>query len=336
MNALTKVEHSALTLLNEDELCTVLQSSLYPGAALASIKMVLGYCKASGLDPMLKPVHIVPMWDNKAGQMRDVIMPGVGLYRTQAARTGAFAGQSEPEFGPMITGQMSGVEITYPEYARVTVKKSMPNGVVAEFTSIEYWTENYAVKGGKEKSTAPNAMWFKRPRGQIAKCAAAQALRLAFPEAGAQPTAEEMEGKVLEEEYVGVIEVKAAPAAVKAATWKDASFADRLPKWKNAVAAGEKTAEEVIAFALSKSALTDDQMAAIKGLPAQILKEAKPREPEGRTGPSVSYAHIADAMRKAGDMDALNDAASLITAIQDAQQSRELNDIYDQCADALN
>jgi len=67
----------------------------------------------------------------------------------------------------------------------------------AEFTAIEYWKENYAVKGGKEKSVAPNAMWSKRPRGQIAKCAQAQALRIAFPELGAQPTAEEMEGKTL-------------------------------------------------------------------------------------------------------------------------------------------
>lgn len=199
MNALVKSEAFALAL-SEQDLVDVLQSSLYPGASLASIKMVLSYCKAAGLDPMQKPVHIVPMWDNKAQQMRDVIMPGVGLYRTQASRTDRFAGQTEPEFGPMITERIGGAEITYPEWARVTVKKIMGNGTVAEFTAREYWIENYAVKGGKEKSIAPNAMWTKRPRGQIGKCAAAQALRLAFPEMGAQPTAEEMEGKQLDDD----------------------------------------------------------------------------------------------------------------------------------------
>jgi hypothetical protein len=57
------------------------------------------------------------------------------------------------------------------------------------FTAVEYWTENYATAG--RDSDAPNAMWKRRPRGQIAKCAEAQALRKAFPELGSQPTADE-------------------------------------------------------------------------------------------------------------------------------------------------
>lgn len=192
MNAVVK--HNGL---DEQALVQVLKSSLYPGAQDDSVYMVLDYCRAAGLDPMLKPVHIVPMWDSKAGQMRDVVMPGVGLYRTQASRTGQFAGMTEPEFGPDVTKTIGGVEITFPEWARVTVKRALDNGVIAEFTAREYWLENYAVKGGKEKSVAPNAMWTKRPRGQLGKCAAAQALRIAFPELGAQTTAEEMEGKTL-------------------------------------------------------------------------------------------------------------------------------------------
>jgi len=202
MNAITKHESGALAM-SEEELLPVLQSSLYPGAAMNSIRMVISYCRAAGLDPMQKPVHIVPMWDAKAGQMRDVIMPGVNLYRTQAARSGQFAGMSEPEFGPTMTDRIGGQEITYPEWCRVSVKRLLANGAVAEFTAREFWIENYATKGGKEKSIAPNAMWTKRPRGQIAKCAAAQALRIAFPEIASQPTADEMEGKPLNFEGEG-------------------------------------------------------------------------------------------------------------------------------------
>ncbi len=82
MNALVKAETRALSAMTEPELIDVLQSSLYPGANASSIKMVMGYCRAAGLDPMQKPVHIVPMWDKNTKSMRDVVMPGVNLYRT--------------------------------------------------------------------------------------------------------------------------------------------------------------------------------------------------------------------------------------------------------------
>jgi phage recombination protein Bet len=199
MNAITKHEGGALAV-QESDLLPVLQSSLYPGASLDSIRLVIGYCRAAGLDPMQKPVHIVPMWDRDSGRMRDVIMPGVNLYRIQASRSGQFAGIGEPEFGPDVAAKIGGQDITYPEWCRVTVKRQLASGHIAEFTSREFWLENYAVKGGKEKSVAPNAMWTKRPRGQIAKCATAQALRSAFPEIAAQYTAEEMEGKELHRE----------------------------------------------------------------------------------------------------------------------------------------
>lgn len=220
-NITTAQQSAAIVAQTEEDLIRVLQNSLYPGAQIGSVQMVLGYCQAAGLDPMQKPVHIVPMWDSKSGSMRDVVMPGVNLYRTQASRTGRFAGITEPEFGPMIEETMGGQRIVYPEWCRVTVKRLMDNGTVAEFTVCEYWIENYAVKGGKEKSIAPNAMWTKRPRGQIAKCAEAQALRKAFPECGSQPTAEEMEGKSMGAE----IDITPPPAAALSQDWVAAAAA---------------------------------------------------------------------------------------------------------------
>jgi len=230
MNALTKTEAGAIAL-SEPELLKVLSSSLYPGANHDSIRMVLGYCKAAGLDPMQKPVHIVPMWDSKTSSMRDVVMPGVGLYRTQASRSQQMAGISEPEFGPLLTETIGGQQVTYPEWCRVTVRRLLPNGSVAEFTAVEYWLENYAIKGGKEKSVAPNAMWSKRPRGQIAKCAEAQALRKAFPEVGATPTAEEMEGKA--------IDAQAEPRHMGAAEVVESGDLD-LQAWQEAARGGQQ------------------------------------------------------------------------------------------------
>jgi phage recombination protein Bet len=201
MNAIVKSEHNPMQLassvLGRGELVKVLQSSLYPGASTGSVELVLDYCIASKLDPMQKPVHIVPMWNAKAGQMTDVVMPGVNLYRTQAMRSGECAGVSEPEYGPDKEENIGGVTITYPQWCKVVIKRRMKTGEIVEFTAKEFWKENYAIKGGKEKSIAPNAMWMKRPYGQIAKCAEAQALRKAFPEIASQPTADEMEGKPL-------------------------------------------------------------------------------------------------------------------------------------------
>ena len=188
--------------LSTPELITVLRSSLYPGASEDSIKMVLSYCAAAKLDPMQKPVHIVPMWNKKTGREDNVIMPGIGLYRTQASRSGQLAGIDEPEFGEDVTEGIGGAEITYPKWCKVTVRRRLPSGDIATFTAKELWRENYAVRGGKERSIAPNAMWAKRPYGQIAKCAQAQALRQAFPEMCSAPTAEEMEGKSLDERPV--------------------------------------------------------------------------------------------------------------------------------------
>jgi phage recombination protein Bet len=189
-------ETQIVTAQSERELITTLQNSLYPGAKPESVALVLSYCKAAGLDPMQKPVHIVPMWDKTINGMRDVIMPGVNLYRTQASRTEQCAGVSEPEYGPTKTENIGGKTLEYPEWCRVICKRLLPNGTVAEFPALERWKENYATDS--KNSIAPNAMWTRRPFAQLAKCAEAQALRRAFPEFAAAYTADEMEGRALQ------------------------------------------------------------------------------------------------------------------------------------------
>lgn len=241
---------------------TALKSSLYPGASDASVDLVLSYCSAAGLDPMQKPVHIVPMWDSKAKQMRDVVMPGIGLYRTNAARTGQFAGMGEPVFGPMVTEMLGTKECTFPEWCRVTAYRQLPSGHVAEFTAVEYWIENYAIKGGQQQDQSPNAMWSKRVRGQLAKCAQAQALRMAFPEAtGAGPTAEEMEGKAIID---GEATVVAQPARAELQPYPAAEFDKNLPTWRGLIETGKQSAERLIAMLQLKATFTDDQLKRIR------------------------------------------------------------------------
>lgn len=236
MNAITTQAQASTALAKMDDaaIIKVLGDSLYPGAKEASIRMVLSYCKAAGLDPMLKPVHIVPMSVKKPGggyndyEWRDVIMPGIGHYRTQASRSGQYVGKSEPRFGEDVAKKIGSIELTFPKSCTVTVFR-MVGGQKCEFTATELWLENYAT-AGKDKPE-PNAMWKKRPYGQLAKVAEAQALRMAFPElTGGANTAEEMEGKPMLEEQELVAPVPPAAPKAKQAAQLDAFAGTAKPQ----------------------------------------------------------------------------------------------------------
>ena len=204
-NALALVPSRPRALaLSDDELIAALRNSIYPGATDQSIRMVIAWCRAAGKDPIKKPVHIVPMSVKKPGtrndyEWRDVIMPGIVDYRTDAARTGQYAGNSEAEFGPDVLGEFGergSIRVTYPAWCEFKVYR-LVNGERCAFSSGRVrWLESYATAG--KDTDAPNAMWRKRPYGQLEKCAEAMALRRAFPEVGAQPTADEMVGRVIE------------------------------------------------------------------------------------------------------------------------------------------
>lgn len=275
MNAIVKTENTAIAALSEQDMMRVLENSLYPGANPESIKLVLGYCKASGLDPMQKPVHIVPISVKVNGEfrMRDVVMPGIGLYRTQASRTGEYAGITEPEFGPTKELKVGEVTTAYPEWCKVTVKRKV-GGNIVEFTAKEFWLENYAT--AKRDTAMPNAMWKRRPYAQLAKCAEAQALRKAFPELGAAPTADET--IVTDEEFHGTT-IDGATGRVETPKTKppypDEKLQANKAAWAAAMARGKLTPELAVSKIETEHTLTDEQKKAIQALAAVNTEEGE-------------------------------------------------------------
>lgn len=248
---------------------SALCNTIYPGAKAESVIMAVDYCRARGLDPLLKPVHIVPMSVRNAqtgqSEWRDVVMPGVGLYRIQADRSGTYAGADEPEFGPVVEKEFRGkngtkVTVSFPEWCKYTVYKLIGDQIVP-FRAKEYWLENYATEG--KDSEAPNTMWRKRQYGQIAKCAEAQALRRAWPEIGQEPTAEEMEGKVYMERDI-------TPAQGQA---------PMLPGEKVETITDFQASAIIAALAgdqeLEKRILTKYQVDLIKQLPKEVFNEVQ-------------------------------------------------------------
>lgn len=158
-----------------------LVEAIFPNATtVESVILALSYCRARKLDPFKRNVHIVPIWNKEMGTMVDTVWPGIGELRTTAFRTGEYSGRGETVFGPDVMQKVGTVEVTFPEYAQVTVRRVVRDQVVDFCGPRVYWLETYATVSGKDKT--PNSMWQKRPRGQIDKCAEASALRSAFPE----------------------------------------------------------------------------------------------------------------------------------------------------------
>jgi phage recombination protein Bet len=172
----------------------VLTETLYPGANPASVLLVWDYCQARKLDPLKRPVHIVPM-RVKVGdqwQWRDQMLSGSGEYRITAHRTGEYLGHEEPAYGPEIT--VFGVKA--PEWCKYTVYRwNQLAKLKVAYTVTTKFAEVCGTKaaGPNDKTLVANGRWERAPFQMLTKCAEAAALREAFPEEiGSMPTVEEI------------------------------------------------------------------------------------------------------------------------------------------------
>lgn len=202
---------------------TVLTEAIFPAAkSQDSIVMALSYCRQRKLDVFKRPVHIVPMWSTAKSAMVETVWPGISELRTTAFRTGQHGGMDPTEFGPMETKTFKGttkgrdpedieVSVSYPQWAQCTVYR-LYDGKPFRFVGPKvFWLEEFGRHKGIE---VPNAMWAKRPHGQLEKCAEAGALRRAFSEEiGNEYTAEEMEGRAIVNEPAVVVQAPSPPPA---------------------------------------------------------------------------------------------------------------------------
>jgi phage recombination protein Bet len=179
---------------------------LYPSAETPEIILaVVEYCAARKLDPLRKPVHIVPMWNAKLRRRVQVVMQGINEIETTAHRTGKWAGMDDPRWGPEETKTFRGeaenddgskrsveVTITFPLWCAVTVWRIV-DGEKRAFSEPVFWIEAYGHAGFR--SEVPNARWTQAPRQMLHKCAKSASLRAAFPEETSGYSAEEMEDR---------------------------------------------------------------------------------------------------------------------------------------------
>lgn len=326
---LESIDHSAALTLSADEhkraVISALRDSFYPGATLESVEMVFNYCAAARLDPMTRPVHIVPMSVKKPGsreyQWRDVVMPGIELYRIKADRTGQYAGQDEAEFGP----EQEGWNMRYPAWCKITVYKITSVGKVP-YTATVRWLESYATKGKDDDS--PNSMWRKRPYGQLEKCCEAAVLRKAFPEVGAQPTADEMAGKTIEpmERDMGAAQVVEGGDSSRTESVKN-----RLAALQAKHTQAPETAPAVTLDAVLEAMAAAQDMDALKAVPAAELADQADKAKARKAYTERAKALKAQAEAKPEPLDLTPPSLfdSLMAAAATATDEEDRNDILD-------
>jgi phage recombination protein Bet len=217
---------------------------IYDGASDQSVALVLDYCKARKLDPLKKPVHIVPVWSNRRKQMVETIWPSISEIRTTAMRTGKFAGQDETKWGPTVTQDVGNAKgFAFPEWAQVTVYRMLDGQRCAFPGPRVYFLEAYATV--KKDDYTPNSMWSKRTWGQLEKCAEAAALRRAFPEETGF-TAEEMAGRPLDDHEPMNVTGTAEQTATNPETGAPEVKRPAVPKKNKGAAALQETPPPVV------------------------------------------------------------------------------------------
>ena len=190
-----------------------------------------------------------------------------------------------------------------------------------------------------KRGTGP---WQSHPRRMLRHKAMIQCARLAFGYGGIydQDEAE----RIVEAspvKHMGLVQEATPPAPPPAPTfYEQTKFDHNFPKWAEQIAAGIKTAAAYIDFYQTRSTpLTEEQKARLlsvkKAPPTTDVQDVQPKDPPATAAdegaPAVTYADVAGKLRAALTTDALDDAASLIGAVENQEHRAELLEIYNEC-----
>ena len=162
------------------EQVALLKTTICRDATDDELRMFVGICGRTGLDPFTKQIHFVKRWDSKGGPegkgaMVGAIQIGIDGYRLIASRTGKYGGQDACEWiGTDGAWRDIWLEDEPPVAARVKVYHlDFPDRPVVGIARWKAYVQT-------TKEGSPNRMWSTRDAEQLEKCAEALALRKAF------------------------------------------------------------------------------------------------------------------------------------------------------------
>ena len=184
--------------------------------------------------------------------------------------------------------------------------------------------------------------WTQYPKRMRQMRARAFAVRDVFPDVlKGLPVAEELQDMPTER-HMGQVE-RVEPAAPQPA-YTPEQFADLLPSWRKAIAAGKATADGVVGKIKTKGTVTAEQEAAIRApieqpapQPMQQQAEAVTDvQPKGEPEPQpITEKSVGDKLHAAATLDALYEAADLIGEVTDAEGRARLTAYFEERQFAL-
>ena len=179
--------------------------------------------------------------------------------------------------------------------------------------------------------------WTQYPKRMRQMRARAFAVRDVFPDVlKGLPVAEEVMDTP-SERHMGQVE-RVEPTTPQPA-YTPEQFADLLPSWRKAIAAGKATADGVIGKIKTKGTVTAEQEAAIRApieqpapQPMQQQAEAVTDvQPKGETEPQpITEKSVGDKLHAAATLDALYEAADLIGEVTDAEGRARLTAYFEE------
>lgn len=182
---------------------SLIKDTVAKGTTDNELALFLHYCKSRGVDALDKMIYCIVRGKDKSRSC--TFQASIDFLRSEAADSGEYDGQDEPEFGDPMVQEYIDVEwvknkpinhertMEVPSSCRVRVYRKE---IARPFVGVAQWKEYYpGQKMGFKWRTMPTLM--------LAKCAEAVALRKAFPKGLAKLYApEEMQMPTVEAEVV--------------------------------------------------------------------------------------------------------------------------------------